>query len=432
MNKWTASARLGDQSRKLLAKVLLASLSIVSVFGRSAAAEGIASAATGGSWPGFRGPGGIGHATNANPPLTWNVETGKNILWKIEVPTPGMSSPVVWGDRVFLTGADDTQRLIYCYHADTGALLWQHDAKDIPGSPDHDKLPRVMAETGFAAPTTTTDGRFVAAIFATGDLVCTTMSGERVWARNLGVPKNHYGHASSLISGGDRLFVQYDQTEGSKLLALDFATGKLAWQADRGVISWSSPLLVENKGRTELILSNCKTIDGYNPTNGNLLWHVEYSTGELAPSAAYADGVVYVANDHAAAVALDIGDHQSQPKILWSWDKVLPDASSPLADIGLVIIPSGFGAVACLDGRSGNVLWEHDFDVGFYSSPILVGDQVHITDVSGEMQVFKLAKEFELIGTARLGEDVYATPAFVGGRIYVRGLLHLFCIAEQN
>ena len=117
-------------------------------------------------------------------------------------------------------------------------------------------MPRVMAETGVAAPTMTTNGRFVAAIFATGDLVCLTMDGKRVWAKNLGVPHNHYGHASSLISDDRRLYVQYDQAEGARLIAYEFESGAIAWEVERGVISWASPILVDNNGRRELILVN--------------------------------------------------------------------------------------------------------------------------------------------------------------------------------
>jgi outer membrane protein assembly factor BamB len=110
-----------------------------------------------------------------------------------------MSSPVVWGDRLFLTGADAGTRQVYCLHADTGELLWQHDVDDVPGSPPDGTLPRVLDMTGFAAPTATTDGRSVAAHFGTGELVCLSMNGERMWARPLGIPENHYGHASSPI-----------------------------------------------------------------------------------------------------------------------------------------------------------------------------------------------------------------------------------------
>ena len=384
------------------------------------------------SWTGFRGPGGNGQAAHANPPLNWSVKEGKHILWKTKVPKHGMSSPVIWGNQLFLTGADDSTRQLYCYDTDTGKLLWQHDVEGLPGSPADGKLPEVLDETGFAAPTATTNGRYVAAVFGTGELVCVNMKGQRVWAKHLGIPENHYGHASSLISHRNLLIVQYDQTEDSQLLAFDLASGNPAWQVTRGAISWSSPILVDNKGRMELILTNSKAVDSYDPKDGRLLWHVECLGGEVAPSAAYADGVVFVANERATATAIDIGNHGSEPKILWQWDETLPDAASPLANEDCLILPTGFGVVTCLDGKTGKVFWEHEFDEGFYSSPILVKDRVYLIDLSGAMQIFKMGDTFELLGTSEIGEDAYGTPAFVDGRIYIRGIIHLFCIQEQK
>jgi outer membrane protein assembly factor BamB len=258
------------------------------------------------------------------------------------------------------------------------------------------------------------------------------MKGQRIWAKHLGIPKNHYGHASSLISHGDLLYVQYDQTEDSQLLALDLASGNLAWQVTRGAVSWSSPILVENKGRIELVLTNSKAVGSYDPRDGKRLWHVQCLAGEVAPSAAYAEGVVFVATDGAVASAMDIGTHGSEPKLLWQWDEALPDAASPLASKDYLILPTGFGVVSCLDAKTGKLLWEQEFDNGFYSSPILVNDRVYITDLSGTTQIFRMGDKFERLGASSIGEDAYATPAFVGDRIYIRGVTHLFCVEEQK
>jgi outer membrane protein assembly factor BamB len=384
------------------------------------------------NWTSFRGPGANGHAIGANPPLQWSAEEDRNILWKTKIPKHGMSSPVIWENRLFLTGADDSTRQIYCFDTDTGNLRWQHDVHGIAGTPPDGKLPDVLEETGFAAPTATTNGRYVAAIFGTGELVCVSMKGQRIWAKHLGIPKNHYGHASSLISHGDLLYVQYDQTEDSQLLALDLASGNLAWQVTRGAVSWSSPILVENKGRIELVLTNSKAVGSYDPRDGKRLWHVQCLAGEVAPSAAYAEGVVFVATDGAVASAMDIGTHGSEPKLLWQWDEALPDAASPLASKDYLILPTGFGVVSCLDAKTGKLLWEQEFDNGFYSSPILVNDRVYITDLSGTTQIFRMGDKFERLGASSIGEDAYATPAFVGDRIYIRGVTHLFCVEEQK
>jgi outer membrane protein assembly factor BamB len=380
------------------------------------------------NWATFRGPGAGGYAFHANPPLSWSAEEGTNILWKTPVPTHGMSSPVVWGKHLFLTGADDSGRQIYCFDTDTGHLLWRHEVNGVPGFPANSELPTVLDETGLAAPTATTNGRYVAAVFATGELVCLNLKGERIWARHLGVPENPYGHASSLMSHGDLLLVQYDQEADSKLLAFDLASGEHVWEVKRGAISWSSPILVDNTGRMELILTNSRAVDSYDPMSGRLLWHLECLEGEVGPSAAYTDGILFVSGEGAVGSAIDIGRHAADPGILWQWDKALPDAASPLGKDGYLVVPTGFGVVSCLEAKTGRVLWERDFDRGFWSSPIAVDDRVYLIDRSGAMQVFKLGEKFELLGVSGIGEGAYATPAFVGDRIYIRGLTHLFCI----
>jgi len=397
----------------------------------SSAADSPASAAPNPvTWPNFRGPGGNGHAVGAMPPVSWSAKEDRNILWKVRIPKHGISSPVLWHGQLFLTGADDAARQIYCFDTGTGKLLWQHDVNGLPGLDG--TLPRVMEETGFAAPTAATDGRHVAAIFATGELVCVNMKGERVWARHLGLPRNHYGHASSLICHENLLLVQFDQSENSELLAFDLATGRPAWRVPRGDISWSSPILIDNKGRKELVLTNSKSVDGHDPKTGKRLWHVACLAGEMAPSAAHADGIVFVAVENATASAIDVSDHGSEPKILWQWNEALPDAPSPVASKDYLILPTGFGLVTCLDARTGRVLWEHPFREGFASSPILVNDRVYLGDLSGNMQVFKMDKEFALLGVSDIGEPVYATPAIVGNRIYIRGLTHLFCVGQRD
>ncbi|MEZ6117644.1 MAG: PQQ-binding-like beta-propeller repeat protein [Pirellulaceae bacterium] len=384
------------------------------------------------NWTSFRGFGSNGHANNANPPLTWSAKESKNIVWQTPIAKHGMSSPVVWKQRLFLTGADDESRDIYCFDTETGKLVWEHTVNGLPDSPADGLLPEVLAETGFAAPTVATNGQFIAAVFATGELVCVDMKGQRVWAKHLGAPNNHYGHASSLICNRDLLFVQYDQKNDSKLLAFEMTTGKVAWQAVRNEMSWSSPILVDNNDRTELILTDNKSVCSYDPKTGKRYWRVECLDGEVAPSAAHGGGVVFVAVENSAATAIDISSQGEEPKILWQWDESLPDSASPVATDDYVILPTAFGVITCLDSKSGKVCWEHEFNQGFCSSPILVKDRVYIIDLSGKMQVFKLGKTFKQLGESDIGEPTYATPAFVGDKIYIRGLHHLFCVGEEG
>ncbi len=378
-------------------------------------------------WPGFRGLGGKGIAVEAKPPLTWNAKEGKNILWKTTIERHGMSSPIVSGDRLFITAADYDVRQVLCYDSNTGKRLWTHGVDSVP----EQNLPRVLEETGYAAPTPVTNGKLVAAVFGTGELVCVNVKGDRVWFKELDVPVNHYGHASSLIWHEELLIVQYDQKEKPRVLAFEFATGKPLWEVKRGAMSWSSPILVDNNGRAEVILTSSKTVESYDPRSGKPLWRVDCLDGEVASSAAYADGIVFVASEGATAAAIDISNHDKDPKILWRWDESLPDAASLVAAKDCLVVPTAYGVVTCLDTKAGTVHWEHEFKKGFNSSPILVGDRVYLTDLSGTTQIFRMAKKFESLGTAQLGEDVYATPAFVGDRIFLRGLRHLFCVSAK-
>jgi outer membrane protein assembly factor BamB len=381
------------------------------------------------NWPSFRGPNALGHAPYANPPLDWNAADGTGILWKIALPKHGMSSPIVWNDRIFLTGADEDSRQLYCVDADSGRLLWQHDVNGVAGAPDDGKIPDVLEETGYAAPTPTTNGRYVAAIFATGELVCVNLEGQRIWIKHLGIPHNYYGHASSLLCHENLLFVQYDQKENGQLLAFELTSGNPVWQTKRDAMSWSSPILADSKGKRELILTDSKAVVGYDPTSGKRLWRVECLDGEVASSAVSANGTVFVANEGAAASAIDVTTPKK--RILWQWDGALPDCASPVANENYLIVPTAFGLISCLDAKTGEVLWEHEFDRGFSSSPILVNDRVYIIDVSGTMQIFRMDDDFDLLGAADLGEPVYATPAFVDDRIYLRSLNHLFCVRAK-
>jgi len=383
-------------------------------------------------WPGFRGPSGLGVVIDRNPPLSFDAKTGKNIKWKISLPKQGMSSPIVWGSQVYLTGADEESRQLYSIDADTGKLLWTHDVQGLEDEPSEGTLPKVLDETGYAASTPTTDGRFIAAVFATGELECVDFKGTRIWSKHLGVPKNHYGHASSLLNDGDRLFVQFDHSLNSKLYAFDFATGKIEWEVDRKEIAWSSPILIESKGKRELIVANSKSVDSYDPKSGTLIWNVDCLAGEVAASPAYSDGLVVVASEGSAATALDIAAPADVSRIRWQWKESLPDTASPVASNGMVIIPTGFGVVSCLDIKTAKLLWEHQFDTGFSSSPIIVGDKVFLADLTGKFQILRLSTTFELLGECNLGEAIYATPSFAGTRIFIRGMSQFFCITQPG
>ena len=379
------------------------------------------------NWPSFRGPDGVGVAHEADPPVAWDGASGANVAWKIEVPRPGFSSPVVWGNRVFLTGGDRKIREVFCFDADTGAMLWRREAAGIRETPPDP--PEVSDDTGYAAPSPATDGRLVFAVFATGDAIALDLEGRPAWGRNLGVPDNPYGHAASPMAWGDLVLVPFDDARGGRLIALEARTGKTAWQTPRPVQpSWSSLIVVNTGSRWEAILDANPFTASYDPATGKELWRAECLTGEVAPTPAFADGKVFAANANACLAAIDA----ATARIVWEHGEDLPDVSSPVAGGGLVFMPDGGGRVTCLNAASGKVLWTHDFPDGFYGSPVLAGGRVYVTDRKGVTRIFAAADAFRPLGDCALGEPSVCTPAIQGDRLFLRGDRHMFCIGKKG
>ncbi|HSO87022.1 MAG TPA: PQQ-binding-like beta-propeller repeat protein [Draconibacterium sp.] len=373
----------------------------------------------------FRGPFGQGVSFHKNIPTKWDGAAGTNILWKSPIPKHGYNSPVIWGDKIFVSGSDKQTREVYCYNRLDGKLLWTGVADNIQGSPA--TPPKVTEDTGLSAPTLTTDGNRVYAIFATGDVIAFDMNGTRVWAKNLGVPDNHYGHSSSLIVWDNKLIIQYDTNRGGKLIALKTATGEEAWQTTRSSkISWASPVLAQVDGKYQVILTADPIVAGYDVQTGNELWQVKCMMGEVGPSVGYADGIVVAANEYAKMVAIDV----KTKAILWEADEYLPEASSPLAYNGLVIVATSYGVMACYDLKTGEKYWEHDVGKTLYSSPMFADGKIYLMDNDGVMRIYEFGKEMKLIAENKLGDKTGTVPAFADGKIYIRGDKNLYCIGK--
>ncbi|MBN2163589.1 MAG: PQQ-binding-like beta-propeller repeat protein [Pontiellaceae bacterium] len=377
-----------------------------------------------GNWPSLRGPGNIGHAGTEEFPLSWDMASGAGVLWTAAVPVHGFNSPVAWNDRIFMTGADEEGQEVFCFDAGNGELLWTRSVKT------GGELPEVSPDTGFAAPTMATDGVRVYAIFATGELAAFDMDGNAAWQLNIGCPENPYGMGSSLITDATRLYVQYDHADRQCVMAFDGASGELIWETPREHISWSSPALIEIGTKTLLILNDEQNVTAYDPATGAALWQVECLGGEVAPSPAFngAD-ILFVGNEYAQATALRLSDDGAA--ILWQYDEYLPEISSPLATPERIYIATSAGDIVCLDAGSGEVRWEQEFDEGFNASPVLAGGRIYAVDLSGIMHVFDDADVYHSIADIEMGEAVYATPAFINGRIIVRGENNLFCIGQK-
>jgi len=325
-----------------------------------------------------------------------------------------------------VSGANSAQREVYCLDRNTGEFLWTTQVSGIPGSPP--TAPKVTDDTGQAAPSLTTDGRRGFAIFANGDLIALDMEGKQLWARNMGPTGNHYGHSSSLMLYQDMLILQYDIKSAPKLMGLSVLTGETVWETEHKVkISWASPIVVNIGNRTEIITVADPMVSSFDPLTGKLNWELNCIFGEVGPSAAYADGVVYAVNEYARLVAIQLGE---SPEILWESDEYLSDVPSPVATESLLFMATSYGVMVCYDAKSGEILWEHEFDNGFYSSPMLAEGKIYLMDMAGIMHVFGAEREFNLLADSPLGEKCMTTPAFADGRIYIRGNDHLFCVGN--
>jgi len=374
--------------------------------------------------PSFRGPFGLGINYKTKIPTDWDGASGKNIIWKKPLPLPGLNSPVIWGDYIFLAGANATTRKVFCYNRLNGKLIWAKEVKNIPGSPA--TSPKVTNDTGHSASGLCTDGKRVYAIFANGDLICFDYEGKQVWAKNLGVPNNHYGYASSLQFFKDKLIVQYDNNKSCKLMALSTHTGTEIWSTKRdGLISWSSPIVVPKGNSADIVVVNSPNVACYNAETGKEKWKKECLSGEIGPSPAYGNGMVFVAQEYAKMLALKDGN------IVWEKYDYLPDVSSPVAYKDFVFCTTSYGDMVCMSQKDGTVIWHNEFDNGFYGSPVVVDGKLYCTDRTGTTVIVQASGEFKVIGQPSLGEKSDCTPAFSEDRIYIRGHNNLYCIGKK-
>lgn len=390
------------------------------------------------NWPRFRGPEGSGVSTLTDLPESWDGASGKNILWKAPLELPGENSAVIWGGRVFTSGATEKRREVYCHEAATGKLLWKAPV----GTPQSERAepPEVMEDTGHAAPTLATDGRRVCAIFANGDVAAISMEGKPVWVRSLGAPENMYGHAASLALWRNTLLVVWDQGAAddgkSKLLGLDVATGKPLWETPREVAnSWTSPLVIEVNGKPQLITSADPWVIAYNPADGKEIWKAKCMEGDVAPSPVFTNGLIYVGCDRTciAAIKPDGSGDVTETHLAWKQeDAGLPDMCSLLCD-GPRVYTLVFGILYAFDAKTGKALWEHDTKVKFEASPSLFNGKLHLLGSKGEWLSGTADDQgFKETGRNKLGEDIGASPAFMPGRIYLRGEKNLYCIGGGN
>ncbi len=390
------------------------------------------------NWPGFRGPEGLGISAYTNVPDSWNGKSGEGILWKTRIPLPGNNSPVVWGDHVFLSGGDQDELKVFCFDAVSGKLLWTGEVTS-PHLKNKEEPFEVMEDTGFASPTVVTDGRRVYAIFATGDIGAFDLNGKSVWTKSLGIPDSSYGYAASLAMYRNMVLIQYDQggTEDgiSRLIALDGVTGQTVWEVKRPVPnSWSSPIVTKIDGQFQLITCGDPWVIAYDPAKGTELWRVNCLYGDVAPSPVYANGLIFAVEPDARLIAIraDGKGDVTETHIAWDNDEWGPSICSPVSNGELVFMLLSEGLLGCYKSLDGTKLYEQDLRENFMASPSLVGDKLYLLTEEGIMYIIQAGPEYKELTKCELGEKCLASPAFVDGRIYIRGLEHLYCIGNTT
>ena len=381
------------------------------------------------NWPRFRGMEGSGSSGITNSPM--------NVLWKSAVPAAGFNSPIVWSNRVFVSGGDASKREVFCFDAAQGKLRWQRAVEHVPGSPA--KQPEVPDMTGFAVPTMACDGRLAFVFFANGDLAAFKLDGTPAWSKNIGVPKNTYGHATSLAIWPGKLIVQLDQDEGapggSKLLAFDCATGRQLWERSKPTHgSWATPIIIEAAGKTQIISLAIPFVMSHSLTDGNELWRAELMEGEITPSPIYAGGFVIVVSPAGNLIAVrpDGAGDVTKTHVVWNGDDNIPDITSPVSNGEQVFTVTTGGNLAAFGIKDGKKIWEKDLEMEVQSSPAIAGQQLLVLGTKGDMVAVQAGPEFKELSRIKLDDAFHASPAFADGRMFLRGATNLWCLGRPE
>jgi outer membrane protein assembly factor BamB len=394
----------------------------------------LAMAARADHWPAWRGPAGDGTSAEKGLPVRWSAT--ENVRWKVELHGAGVSAPIVWGDHLFLTSSEGrrSDRLsLACYHCNDGRLLWR--ASFFGSTVPEGQFP----PGGMAVPTPATYGRRVYALFGTGDLVCVDFDGKPVWLRSLaqeyGPFRNRWGMAASPVLVGDLLVVQVDHWGKSYLLGIEAATGRNRWKTGRDVsVNWTSPLAVQVAGKTQIVAVGTETVKGYDAATGAELWTVRGVQTQCIPSPVARDGLLYAIsgrNHYTLAIRLDgrTGD-LTKTHVQWKARGGAAYVPSPVC-LGrhyYYVEDNGWGN--CLDAVTGKRVWRERMGSKHQASLVAGDGKVYFTGETGVITVVKAGEKFEVLAKNDLEEDIVASPAVSGGRLFIRGSKHLFCIGQ--
>ena len=405
----------------------------------------LAASAVAADWARFRGPTAIGTSDEAGLPVTWSSQ--ENIAWKAELPGPGGSSPIVVGDRVYLTcytgyglepSAGDMNNLmrhLLCFDRESGRVLWTKEFK--PLLPEHEYTGE-GAYHGYSSSTPVSDGERLYVQFGKSGLFCMDLDGNNVWQAEIGSNTHHWGSGCSPILHGDLVIVNAS-VECGQLLALDKQTGKEAWRAEGINSSWNTPLIVDVPGQDqELVVSVEGRIRGFDPQSGKALWDAEGIHRYVCPSVIAHEGIVYAIGGGSTSLAVRAGGRGdvSATHGLWRKDKG-SNVSSPVYHEGHLYWASDSGGIVyCQNPATGEIVYQERLspDSGLiYASPILADGKVYYVSQTGGTYVVAARPNFELLAHNVIeGDDsrINASPAVSNGRLLIRSDRFLYSIGN--
>lgn len=391
-------------------------------------------------WPQFRGPTGQGLSTDQRLPLEWT--STNNVAWKQSIPGKGWSSPCYVDGRLYLTTADSPaggglNLRALCLDAASGGILWNTEVFALDGS----KAGRIHGKNSQASPTPLIEGDRVYVHFGHHGTACLDRRGKVVWRNDaLPYPPVHGGGGSAIIVE-DALVFSCDGASDPFLVALNKHDGKVLWKVPRPThakkqFSFTTPLAITVKGRTQIISPGSGVVCAYAPEDGRELWRVRYGEGySVIPRPVFAHGLVFVSSGFDApkafAIRPDGAGDVTDTHIAWSTTKGAPNTPSMLAVGDELYMVSDAGVATCLDARTGQVHWNERVSGPCSASPIHAGGRIYIQDEEGVGTVIKAGKQFEKLATNPLGERTLASYAVGPGALFIRGEKHLFCIRGQ-
>ncbi len=415
----------------------------------------------GANWPQWRGPSADGVSEEKGLPVEWGPE--HNILWKSPLPGLGTSTPIVWDDLVFVTsqigegpregksqdfqGASVARKdggaesgkvrfVVQAFVRTTGQLRWSYSL-DAEGD-----LPAVHIKHNLASPSCVTDGKLVYAWFGNGQLVALTMKGNLVWSRHIGKEYAPFqilwGHGSSPVLYKDTLLLLCEHPAGGYLLALDKATGKERWKADRGKDSRSycTPLLIPGEKGDQLIINTTPHVEAVDPSSGKVLWYAGELDRVPVPSPVYHDGVVYASRGNFSSPYMAVrtggsGD-VSSTHVIWEVKTGAPYVSSLLYYQGLLYMATENGIVSCIDPANGVTVWKDRLGGVFTASPVAAEGHIYLVNEAGEAFVLEAGREKKILASNSIPERTLASPAISHGQIFLRTDEHLIAIGTRQ